>query len=139
MRGFATATGRRLACFVRPHFMRTVGAIYVISAIAALGVGVYLLLTVGAGMELLVLVLLSGAFLVLARGLVSGKSGAAGCAIGVSSLVALGLFLLPLYCYVQRGWAGVAAMWPLLAAFVVFAIAHSIALAFLFGAKSSAA
>jgi hypothetical protein len=119
--------------------MRAAGAIYVVSAAVVLSIVVYLFFVVGAGTELLALALLSGALLVLARGLLGGKSSVTTCAIGLSSILALGFLLLPLYSYVQRGWSGVTVMWPLLALFVAFAIAHSFALAFLFRAKSGAA
>jgi hypothetical protein len=119
--------------------MRAAAAIYVLSAMAVLGLVVYLAFAVGIGLGSFALTLTAVALLVLARGLIGGKSRANKCAIATSSFVTVGLFLLPLYCYAQGGWVEVSFIWPLLAPFVAFAIAHSVALAFLFGAKPNAA
>jgi hypothetical protein len=113
--------------------------VYVVSAIAALGVVLYLLLADGIGVGLLLLTLTSAALLVLARSLLKGKSSATTTAIATSSFVALGGFIVPLYCYVQGGLAGILRIWPLLVPFVVFAIAHSVALASLLRPKSNVA
>jgi hypothetical protein len=113
--------------------------VYLVSAMAVLGVVLYLLLAVGAGVGLLMLTLTAAALLALARGLLGGRSGATTAAIATSSFVAVGFFLIPLYCYVQGGWARILGIWPLLVPFVVFAIAHSVALASLLGTKSRAA
>jgi len=119
--------------------VKIAATIYVVSTLAVLGLVLYLLFAVGVGVGLLVLALAAGGHFVLARGLLNGKSGASNAAIAMSSLIALGFFLVPVYCYVQGGWLEILAIWPLLVPFVAFAIAHSVALASLLGAKRSAA
>ena len=139
LRFLVGASPAPLDLIVRQHVVKNAAIVYVVSAVAVLGVVLYLLVEVGVGVGLLILTLIAGALLVLARGLIRGKSGASNAAIAVSSFVALGFFLIPLYCYVQGGWTRILLIWPLLAPFAAFAIAHSVALASLLGTKSNAA
>jgi hypothetical protein len=138
MRGFARAAGRRLACIVRAHIMRGAAAIHLATAFAFAALVVYLLMSGGGGLGLLVLALASGAFLVLARGLFAGRLRASRVAFAVSSFFAVGFSLVPLYSYVQGGWAEVSALWRILGPFVAVAVAHALAIVFLAGSKPSA-
>jgi hypothetical protein len=115
--------------------MRPAAAIYLSSALVVLALGIYLLVTVGVGMGLLVLALLAGVLLVLAHGLFAGRLRVGRFAIALSSFVSLGLFLVPLYRYAQGGWPAVAGIWQVLGLFLVIAIAHALAVVFLFGFK----
>jgi hypothetical protein len=118
--------------------MRAAGVIYISSAIAVLGVGLYLLITVGVGIESVVLALVAAALCVLARGLYRGTSRASHSAFVASSFVAVGFVLIPMYCYVQGGWSAVSELWLVLSLFAVVAVAHSLAVVFLVRAKPSA-
>jgi hypothetical protein len=72
---------------------------------------------------------------VLAHGLFAGRLRVGRIAIALSSFVSLGFFLVPLYRYAQGGWTAVSGIWQILALFVVIAIAHALAVVFLFGSK----
>jgi hypothetical protein len=118
--------------------MRAAAIVYLVSAIAVLGLDLYSVIAAGVGVGSVVLALVAVALLVIAHGLIGGTARASHCAIVASSFVAVGFVLVPLYCYAQGGWAAVAVLWLVLSPFVAVAISHSLALVFLFRSKASA-
>ena len=84
MRFLVGASPAPLDLIVRQHVVKNAAIVYVVSAVAVLGVVLYLLVEVGVGVGLLVLRLTAAALLELARGLIRGTSSARNAALAVS-------------------------------------------------------
>ena len=118
--------------------LRGAAIVYLGSALVVLSCGVVVLFTEGVGVGTLVFALAAGVFLLLARGLLGGNARACRGAFATSAFVAVGCFLVPLYLYVQLGWPAVAGLWQVAGSFLLVAVAHSLALMFLFRSKPDA-
>jgi hypothetical protein len=117
--------------------VRAAATIYLLTALAVLAFVIFLLVRDGLGIGLAVLVLVACALGMLARGLIGGATSACRSAIVVSAFLAIGFALVPAYLYVQAGWAAVSHLWQFSGAFLALAIAHAMALVFLFRTKPS--